>query len=439
MATQNATTVSYFVSQIDCNGDSVDGQLLPTEIAANAAYAVIGASTTPADGAELVELWAQTTDDVTGQLVSRTLVAYRPLVPGAVCPYIQAREYVDNELAGISLDLQSGMAQITDALTGSTIANETDINTVIAAVQQKLTTAQASNSRAINSVVTQAQQAMAFHLTPPLADPNAPGTIYYSDGKTVYASGTMAGLWQEYYANQTTSDILPPVANVAAATGQVSAQTAVAQQSTSTASCDYYVQFDANYIDGKDQMFHDAQSAWNYANQILAAHGTQFGQINNDGLAQLVAGNSIGQGTVGNGYGTAYNAINVVCQQSQTAPTSTPTASPSIPVAGAPIPQTTTVTPAPTQQVPAQCPSCGCIINVTAPVTVVGAGGNNGGQNVSPVVDWDDAFAGVSGLLTQDQINRVRTYLDPLTPNWDYASLMDSIKSAQQPALPAIA
>lgn len=129
------------------------------------------------------------------------------------------------------------------------------------------------------------------------------------------------------------------------------------------------------------------------------------------------------------------NYINLVCGQSvvgvDTVQPVPPTQLPVIPPDTVPVIPPDTVPVIPPTQIPQQCPQCGCKLDLSP---IIGAIQNQ--QSISPVVDWQDPFAGVAGLLTPAQVQRVEDYLDLVDPEWHYKTISESIDASFIGVLP---
>jgi hypothetical protein len=396
----------WTVSEIGCDGNQTATHLAQTETQGNTIYAMLGAGTPLAAGTVLVELWTMELDDTTNAILSKKLITYRPLVPGAVCPYAEAREYIDNELAGITLDLTVGMAPVTDAITGVIMQNQADIDAVTLAIAKKISTQAGLNTKDMNNILA-ALQGVSFSLTAP--NTSTPAIV----GQTTEPKLLTL-------ADGTTTPL--PIYTV----------------SPTLCATPYTAWF---YTDSSTiQQFPDLKGALDYANSLLAKNGLPLiTQQQVDAFVNDIQAPSSGEYasvSLGTGGGSAADpGIQISapptqpCTTNQTtvAPLQTPIAGNTLPTAP-PIVTLPSIVPTTTMDISAQStPVTPDIQPTPAPC-----------QSVSPVVDWNDAFAGVTGLLTPDQISKVRVYLDPLIPTWDYPNLMASIASAMQDDLPDI-
>jgi hypothetical protein len=358
----NSTHQIWILNQINSQGDTTHSQIFLTQAEGNTGYALIDAGIQPEPDTQLVELWIGEADDLSNDIISRDIVAWRALVPGAESPFVMMRETVDQELAQIHADLQAGLAPIMTPLSDTIIENESDLQAVINAIQKKISGTQSANTRDLNTVQSNSvsQGDAPFTFDEPSPEPTDGWIVVSTDN---YITRQFVNLHDAVsYANANLSNVSKGVVTAA--------QIKDLEDVLATGLIGYHV--DVGEID---------------------SHIT-IGYFNPGGAKQLE------QTTVSQ----PISAVPLM-----------PVVLPAQPIdVNQGLSNTTSVIPA---------------AQLSALNNPSGHGMHIMQQCVSPVVTWDDPFANIAGMIPEWQADRVRAYLDPLDPVWDFRNVGDTVRA----------
>lgn len=362
----------FVVIAVSDTGESLQSWNYGSISDAQSQYAVIDIIEPAPPGTAVLELWYVPPD------TPPVFDSWRPIKPGAVSPTQAALDHIATELAGIAGDLITGAEPVLSVIDNTIKDNAADLSAAMTTVRQQIGSQIAANTRALNSV---------------------PGEVV----------GTL---------DATVTD-LPQVSQ---------ADTLLPGQSYCTVTKGYPLT-----ISGFPTYAQAAAAYFAYIGRTIPLYRVQPGvwdDLPSGGTHAITIGVCPAVDAEQPTPSVPENLIGV---------TQTPSKSPTV--------QATTITDVGQNGSTAvQCQQCGCPVNVT--VAIPGLGGSSGSytdlqgtsanglprqgysQPIAPVVDFDNPFSHIAGLVSDETAVKVETWLgSEYSGPWTYSSLSELIEA----------